>query len=68
MELSVIKREEYKVVVLLDDKMRIVKPVQNYLNHQMQLGRSINTVIANGRDLKIYWDFLNYKKYDNGVV
>ena len=47
MELAIIKREEYEVVVLLDDRMRIVKPVQNYLNHQMQLGRSINTVIAN---------------------
>ena len=62
MELAIIKREEYEVVVLLDERMRIVKPVQNYLNHQMQLGRSINTVIANGRDLKLYWDFLSCKK------
>jgi len=68
MELAIIKREEYEVVVLLDERMRIVKPVQNYLNHQMQLGRSINTVIANGRDLKLYWDFLSCKKYDYSKI
>lgn len=64
MELSVTRMEEGGVVVLLDDNMRIVKPVQGYLKKQAQVGKSFNTLIANGRDLKLYWDFLNYKGYD----
>ena len=64
-ELSVIKtKDENDVVVLLDDNMRIIKPAQNYLNQQVRLGRSVNTLVANGRDLKVYWDFLNCKGYD----
>lgn len=64
MELSVTKTEKGGVVVLLDGSMRIVKPVQDYLNQQARLGRSFNTLLANGRDLKHYWEFLNHKGYD----
>jgi site-specific recombinase XerD len=64
MELSATKTEDGGVVVLLDNNMRIVKPAQNYLNHQARLGRSYNTLLANGRDLKLYWEFLNHKGYD----
>jgi site-specific recombinase XerD len=64
MELSVTKTEDGGVTVLLDDNMRIVKPAQDYLNHQARLDRSFNTLIANGRDLKLYWEFLNHKRYD----
>ncbi|MFI3327039.1 MAG: tyrosine-type recombinase/integrase [Clostridia bacterium] len=64
MELSVIKTENDSVVVLLDNDMKIVKPVQNYLKHQARLGRSFNTILANGRDLKQYWGFLNHRGYD----
>jgi len=64
MELSVIKQEERGIIVLLDDEMRIVKPVQEYLNYQARLSRSFNTLVANGRDLKLYWEFLNHKVYD----
>ena len=64
MELSVIKQGDSGVVVLLDDEMRIVKPVYAYLKQQARLDRSFNTIIANGRDLKLYWEFLNYMDYD----
>lgn len=64
MELSVIKTEDGGVVVLLDENMRIVKPVQDYLRQQARTGKSFNTLVANGRDLKLYWQFLNYKGYD----
>ena len=64
MELSVIKQGDSGVVVLLDDEMRIVKPVYAYLKQQARLDRSFNTIIANGRDLKLYWEFLNYMGYD----
>lgn len=63
MELSVIKQGDSGVVVLLDDDMRIVKPVYAYLKQQARLDRSFNTIIANGRDLKLYWEFLNYMGY-----
>ena len=64
MELSVIKQGDSGVVVLLDDEMRIVKPVYAYLKQQARLDRSFNTIIANGRDLKLYWEFLNYMGYE----
>lgn len=64
MELSVIKQGDSGVVVLLDDDMRIVKPVYAYLKQQARLERSFNTIIANGRDLKLYWEFLNYMGYE----
>lgn len=64
MELSVIEQDNKKIVVLLDENMRIIKPVYEYLKQQVRLGRSFNTIVANGRDLKIYWDFLEYRRYD----
>ena len=64
MELSVIKQGDRGIVVLLDDKMKIVKPVYAYLKQQARLDRSFNTIIANGRDLKLYWEFLNYMGYE----
>lgn len=64
MELSVIKQGDRGIVVLLDDEMKIVKPVYAYLKQQARLDRSFNTIIANGRDLKLYWEFLNYMGYE----
>lgn len=64
MELSVIKQGDSGIAVLLDDNMRIVKPVYAYLKQQARLERSFNTIIANGRDLKLYWEFLNYMGYE----
>lgn len=63
MELSIIKNQEVDIIVLLDDSMRIVKPVQDFLRYQRLKGRADNTIKANGRDLKIYWDFLNHNLY-----
>ena len=63
MELHVLKEDEQELVVLLDAEMRIVKSVYNYLKFQKQRGRAFNTIKANGRDLKAYWDFLNDRGY-----
>lgn len=68
MELSVVKYKGKDVVVLLDDKMRIVKPVYDYLKYIRLKGRALNTLKANGRDLKIYWDFLNREHYNYDEV
>jgi integrase/recombinase XerD len=54
---------ETGMVVLLDDEMRIIKPVYDYLKFQRQRDRALNTIKANGRDLKIYWDFLKNEGY-----
>ena len=40
MELHVIEREGRKTVVLLDNEMRIVKPVYDYLKFQRQKDKS----------------------------
>lgn len=62
MKLHVIGDAGNEVVVLLDDDMRIVKPVYNYLKFQRQKDRSINTLKANGNDLRTFWKFL----FENG--
>lgn len=63
MELHIINNKRKEFVVLLDEKMRIVKPVFEYLNFLEIKESALNTLIANGRDLKLYWDFLNIKHY-----
>lgn len=66
MELHVTKRKGREIVVLLDNDMRIVKPVYDYLKYQDQRDRAINTLIAYGNDLKAFWEFLSdYKKERN---
>ena len=66
MEIHVVERNG-SMVALLDDDMTIVKPVYNYLKFQKQKDRAINTLKAQGTDLKIFWEFLkhnglNYKE------
>lgn len=67
MELHVIPDSVGNMVILLDDEMRIVKPVYNYLKFQRQKGMALNTLKANGSDLRTFWKFLNSKvySYDN---
>lgn len=64
MELFVNESDERKEVVLLDDNMRIVIPVFRFLKNQIRKGRAFNTIKANGRDLKVYYDFLGEYEYD----
>lgn len=64
MELHISKTKK-NTVVLLDDDMRLIKPVCNFLKFQSKVKqRSLNTVIANGRDLKLFWEFLQKNCYD----
>lgn len=46
MELHVIEREGRETVVLLDNEMRIVKPVYDYLKFQRQKDKALNTLKA----------------------
>ena len=64
MKLSIIENENKEKVVLLDSNMRIVKPVYNYLKHLKLKDRAKNTIRAYGRDLKLYWEYLENKGYD----
>lgn len=63
MELHTIRYENKDIVVLLDDNMKLVKPVYDYLKHLRQKDRAFNTIKANCSDLKLYWEFLNKKLY-----
>ena len=47
MELHVLKKNGREMVILLDDEMRIVKPVYDYLNFQRQRDKALNTLKAN---------------------
>ena len=68
MELHVIEREGRKTVVLLDNEMRIVKPVYDYLKFQRQKDKALNTLKASGSDLRTYWEFLETNGYEYDKV
>ncbi len=68
MELHVIECEGIKTVVLLDDEMRLVKPVYDYIKFQRQKDKALNTLKANGNDLRIFWDFLGINGYEYDKV
>lgn len=68
MELHVIEREGRETVVLLDNEMRIVKPVYDYLKFQKQKDKALNTLKASGSDLRTYWEFLNDNGYEYDKV
>ena len=63
MELHVVETAGNETVVLLDDEMRIIKPIYDYLKYQRQKGRALNTLKANGNDLRTYWKFLSEHGY-----
>lgn len=63
MELHTIRYENKDIVVLLDDDMKLVKPVYYYLKYLRQKDRAFNTIKANCNDLKLYWEFLNKEHY-----
>jgi site-specific recombinase XerD len=64
MELYVVYDKGKTVIALLDDEMRIIKPVYDYLKFQKQRDRAVNTLKANGYDLKLFWEFLNANGYE----
>ena len=68
MELQVIKEIGKEIVVLLDDDMKIVKPVYDYLKFQRQKDKALNTLKANGNDLRTYWQFLKENGYEYNKV
>ncbi|MCR5778512.1 MAG: hypothetical protein K6G84_14015, partial [Lachnospiraceae bacterium] len=52
-----VPEESRETVVLLDNEMRIVKPVYDYLKFQRQRDKALNTLKASGSDLRTYWEF-----------
>ena len=71
MEICISEYNEKKIVVLLDNEMKIVKPVYDYLRFQQQKGRATNTLKAYGTDLCLFWTFLKKNGYidmiDDGI-
>jgi hypothetical protein len=47
-ELSIVQSKGKDIIVLLDDKMRIVKPVYDYLKYLRLKDRAVNTLKAKG--------------------
>ena len=66
MELHKISDGAKSGYVLLDQHMRLVAPVNEYLNYHALRGRAANTLRAYARDLKIYFEFLEQRelRYD----
>ena len=63
MELCISRHAGKIIVALLDDDMKIVKPVYNFLKFQQQKNRATNTLKANGTDLCLFWTFLKTNGY-----
>lgn len=63
MELSIIKMEGGKMPILLDNQMRIVKPVFDFLKFQKIREKADNTIKAYGWDLKTFFEFLDRYGY-----
>jgi len=61
MELIITDVKGLKKVVLVDDQMKIVKPVLGFLKFQKQKGCEDNSIIAYGSNLKLFWELIrNY--------
>ena len=58
MEIYVSEHKGKMAAVLLDNEMKIVKPVYDFLRFQQQKGRAINTIKAYDTDLCPFWTFL----------
>lgn len=67
MELHRIETDGITKYILLDDNMRLIQPVNRYLEYQRLRGRSANTIKAYGQDLKAFFVFLKRKglAYEN---
>lgn len=63
MELHKVSDEGGVHFVLLDRKMRLVKPVNAYLEYQQLRGRAENTLKAYAQDLKIFFAFLEQREW-----
>lgn len=68
MELHKTKYKNKDIFILLDDNMKLVKPVYNYLKYLRQKNKAFNTLKANCNDLKLYWEFLNKEHYQYDEV
>lgn len=64
MELHRVSAGTQSGFVLLDRHMKLVQPVNEYLEYQALRGRAENTLKAYARDLKIYFEFLERRGWD----
>jgi site-specific recombinase XerD len=62
MELHMVSAGSGSGLVLLDRHMKLVHPVNEYLDYQALRGRAANTLRAYGRDLKIFFGFLEQRE------
>ena len=64
MELHRISKGLESGFVLLDQYMKLVQPVNEYLRFQRLRGRAKNTIKAYARDLKIFFEFLEQRNLE----
>lgn len=68
MEVHTITRDGESLVILLDNQMRPVKPVNEFLRFQYGKDRALNTLLANASDLKAFWCFLEERSLNYDEV
>lgn len=62
MELHKISNGEKAIFILLDKQMRLVKPVNQFLDYLKVRGKAENTLLAYGNDLKLFFLYLEEKE------
>lgn len=68
MEVHTITRDGESLVILLDNHMKPVKPVNEFLRFQYGKDRALNTLLANASDLKAFWCFLEERSLNYDEV
>ncbi|WNF36599.1 site-specific integrase [Bacillaceae bacterium IKA-2] len=64
MEVHNIENENGSFPILIDKKMKLIKPVYVYIKEIFNDGKAFNTMKAYTKDLKVFWEFLTYNHLD----
>ena len=63
MSIKVVFDQKETIVTVIQDGV-IVRPIYDFLHFQKNSGKKYNTLLAQARDLKKYWTFLDEKGYE----
>ena len=63
MQYTKVKISEMDRFVVFDQQLRLVEPINDYLEFQRKIGRAENTIHATAMDLMRFWEFMDENYY-----
>lgn len=63
MQYTKVKISEMDRFVVFDHQLRLVEPINDYLEFQRKIGRAENTICATAMDLMRFWEFMDENYY-----